>query len=409
VKKNMHPLQSVIVSPLPPTPYTHHRGLYLHIPFCLSKCPYCGFYSIVQPGSVESFIQALLEEIRIVGSQMLPLPSGERDGVRADSRTFDTVYFGGGTPSLLRPEHFEIILKQINRYFNLTYEIEITFEANSGDSDLEYFKDIFSLGINRLSLGVQSFHEKILKFLGRRHTGSQARKAIEDTRRAGFKNIGLDLIYGIPGQDIDSWLETLEIAVAYSPEHLSCYELTIEENTPFALEVQKGTFPLPDEETQREFFIRTSEFLEAKGYIHYEVSNFARGEEYLSRHNQKYWDHTSYLGLGPSAHSFDGARRWWNHRSVEKYLASIERGILPIESFEDLTREQKMLEEIYFGMRTRKGIDLKRFRQKFGVDLEVEKAKTLSLLKEEGLITIQNGVLSPTRAGLAVADRLALI
>jgi oxygen-independent coproporphyrinogen III oxidase len=197
--------------------------------------------------------------------------------------------------------------------------------------------------------------------------------------------------------------------VAYSPEHLSCYELTIEENTPFALEVQKGIFPLPGEETQREFFIRTSEFLEAKGYIHYEVSNFARGEEYLSRHNQKYWDHTPYLGLGPSAHSFNGARRWWNHRSVEKYFASVERGTLPIESFEDLTREQKMLEEIYFGMRTRKGIDLKRFRLEFSVDLDVEKAKPLSLLKQEGLITIQNGVLSPTRAGLAVADRLALI
>jgi oxygen-independent coproporphyrinogen III oxidase len=384
-------------------------GLYLHIPFCLSKCPYCGFYSILQPGLVEAFIHALLEEIIYTATQNPPLPPGERDGVRADLGNFDTVYFGGGTPSLLKPVHLENILKHINTYFKLSPEYEITFEINPDDHDLEYFKNLFSLGINRLNLGVQSFDEEILRFLGRRHTGSQARKAIEQARRVGFKNIGLDLIYGLPGQDIDSWLETLETALAYSPEHLSCYELTIEENTPFALELQKGFFALPDEETQRDFFIRTSEFLEAKGYIHYEVSNFARREEYLSRHNQKYWDHTPYLGFGPSAHSFDGARRWWNHRSVEKYIVGIEKGALPIESFEDLTMEQRMLEQIYFGMRTKKGIGLKRFRMEFSVDLEIEKAKTLSLFKEEGLITVQNGVLSPTRAGLAVADRLALL
>jgi oxygen-independent coproporphyrinogen-3 oxidase len=163
------------------------------------------------------------------------------------------------------------------------------------------------------------------------------------------------------------------------------------------------------EEAQREFFIRTSEFLKTKGYIHYEVSNFARGDEYLSRHNQKYWDHFPYFGLGPGAHSFNGSRRWWNHRSVEKYIAAVEKGILPIQSFEDLTGEQRMLEVIYFGMRTRNGIDLNRFRREFQIDLEAEKSKTLSLLKQEGLITIQNNILSPTLAGLAVADRLALI
>ena len=204
-------------------------------------------------------------------------------------------------------------------------------------------------------------------------------------------------------------MEKLGTAVTYSPEHLSCYELTIEENTPFALKVQKGIFALPGEETQREFFIRTSEFLEARGYIHYEVSNFARGEAHLSRHNQKYWDHTPYLGIGPSAHSFNGSQRWWNHRSIGQYIAAITEGSSPIESFEDLTLEQRMMEEIYFGMRTRRGIDLKRFRAEFQVDLELEKGKTLSLLEQEGLIIIQEGVLSPTRTGLAVADTLALL
>jgi oxygen-independent coproporphyrinogen III oxidase len=409
VEKNIQGSETAIPNPQPPTTHPLFAGFYIHIPFCLTKCPYCGFFSVVQPGSVDAFIPALLEELKLVATQNPPLPGGERDGVRAGSWTFDTVYFGGGTPSLLMPEHLEIMLKQTNRYFNLTNQPEITFEINPGDAALGYFQRLFDLGINRLNLGVQSFDENTLKFLGRRHNVGQVRMAIEHARKAGFKNIGLDLIYGIPGQSMESWLETLNSAILFSPEHLSCYELTIEENTPFALEVKKGVFSLPGEEGQRDFFIRTSEWLEAKGYIHYEVSNFAREEEHLSRHNQKYWDHTPYLGLGPSAHSFSGARRWWNYHSVEKYIAAIANGNLPIKSFEDLTLEQRMLEEIYFGMRTRKGIDLKRFQTAFQVNLETEKGKTLSLLKEEGLITIQNGVLSPTLRGLAVADRLALL
>jgi oxygen-independent coproporphyrinogen III oxidase len=440
VKENHPNLQSVIASPHPPTSSPLFPGLYLHIPFCLSKCPYCGFYSVSKPESVDAFVQALLEEIRLISIQTtpfphgesdkvkpnpplpsresdgvslrLPRPSGERGGVMGKGSRFspfNTIYFGGGTPSILGVKQVENILNHIRIYFNLTHQIETSFEVNPGDGDFSFFKNLFDLGINRLNLGVQSFDDGFLRFLGRRHTADQARRSIEHARRSGFMNLGIDLIYSIPLQEIDSWLETLETAVAYSPEHLSCYELTIEENTPFASEVQRGNFLLPGEETQREFFIRTSEFLEAKGYIQYEVSNFARGEEYLSRHNQKYWDHTPYLGLGPSAHSFNGDRRWWNHRSVEEYIAAVEKGILPIESFEDLTIEQKKLEVIYFGMRTRKGIHLSRFRKEFQVDLEVEKGKTLSLLMQEGLITIQKGILSPTLAGLAVADRLALI
>ncbi len=411
--KKRHPnLPSEISSPPPPTPYASFPGLYLHIPFCLSKCPYCGFYSVAKPGSANTFVRALLEEIRLISVEATPLHSGEKGGVRREGNhfsTFDTIYFGGGTPSTLRIIQVENILNYIHKYFHLTSDIEITFETNPGDGKLSYFKSLSCLGINRLNIGVQSFEDRVLKFLGRRHTADQARKSIQEARQSGFSNVGLDLIYGIPGQDIDSWMETLTTALTYSPEHLSCYELTVEENTPFASEVQKGAFASPGEETQREFFLRTSEFLERKDYIHYEVSNFARGEEHLSRHNQKYWDHTPYLGLGPSAHSFNGTRRWWNHCSVEKYITSVEEGILPIESFEDLTREQKMLEKVYFGMRTRKGLNLKRFQEQFQVDLEVEKGKTLALLEQEGLLTIEAGVLSPTRAGLAVADRLALI
>ena len=386
---------------LPPSPCPLSFGLYIHIPFCLSKCPYCGFYSLSKLELFNAFVEALLREICLVSIQTLdhrPLPP-----------SFDTIYFGGGTPSVLREDQVDQILNQIRRYFRLTSDIDITFEINPGDGGGAYFQGLHSLGINRLSLGVQSLDDRILRFLGRRHTVDQARQSLNHARESGFKNLGLDLIYGIPGQDIVSWLETVERATAFSPEHLSCYELTIEENTPFSLQIQKGAFSLPGEETQRDFFLRTSEYLENRGYVHYEVSNFARGEDYFPRHNQKYWNHTPYIGLGPSAHSFNGARRWWNHRSVEKYIAALAAGNLPVDSFEDLTQEQKMLEKIYFGMRTRKGIDLEEFRREFRLDLEAEKGQVLSRLMGEGLITFQKGVLSPTRTGLAVADRLALI
>lgn len=414
-------LRSVKSYPLPPSSYPLPLGLYIHIPFCLSKCPYCGFYSETKTERIDAFMGALLKEINLV-SNRLPGPSpkresaesppspGERIGAASElPMSFDTIYFGGGTPSLLSLAQLENIFNFIRKYLSITHYNEITFEINPGDGNLEYFRGLSSLGINRLNLGVQSFDGRVLNFLGRRHSADQARESVDLVRKSGFKNLGLDLIYGIPGQSLASWIETLTKAAAFFPEHLSCYELTLEENTPFARKAEEGCLPLPGEEAQREFFLRTSEFLESEGYIHYEVSNFARGEECSSRHNQKYWDHTPYLGLGPGAHSFNGIRRWWNHRSVEEYIAALAAGTLPVDSFEDLTAEQRMLEEIYFGMRTRKGIDLEKFRREFQVDLEVEKEKILSLLEKEGLITIRKGILSPTRAGLAVADRLALI
>ncbi len=400
-------MQSAISKPLRPIPYPLFAGLYLHIPFCLSKCPYCGFYSVVQPGSVDEFLDALHEEIRLLATHNPSLPAAETSG--AVSWTFDTVYFGGGTPSVLQPWHIENILKQINKYFNLTDEIEITFEANPGDCDLEYFKKLHSLGINRLNLGVQSFDENILRFLGRRHTAIQARTAVGSARKAGLKNIGLDLIYGLPEQKFGSWLDTLTTALTFSPEHLSCYQLTIEENTPFALEVEKGTFSLLGEEAQSEFFLRTSEVLEDAGYIHYEVSNFARSEQHFSHHNQKYWDHTPYLGLGPGAHSFDGARRWWNSRSVKDYISNLSRGKPPIQDQETLNNEQLMFEDIFLGLRTRKGVHLQTILEKYSRDLLKEKGKLLSAWEKEGLVEIRNGFLCPTQAGLAVADRLALL
>jgi oxygen-independent coproporphyrinogen-3 oxidase len=208
---------------------------------------------------------------------------------------------------------------------------------------------------------------------------------------------------------MNSWLDTLKQAVAFSPEHLSCYQLTLAAKTPLGIRYQAGEFLMPREELQYELFIKTSEFLEDAGYIHYEVSNFARGTKYASRHNQKYWDHSPYLGLGPSAHSFQSNRRWWNHRSLDQYLAGINAGNPPVEETEILTTEQLRLEALYLGLRTKKGVSLHDFKNQYQYDLFAEKRELLNKLQEEGLVSIQNGCLSPTQAGLAVADSLALI
>jgi len=373
-------------------------GLYIHIPFCLSKCHYCDFYSLTSISAIPAFLEALFKEMEMYCNRFNP---------------FDTVYIGGGTPSALSPQQMEDILMSVQKNFDLISnpEItpEITVETNPADLDRSFLESMREIGINRINIGVQSFDEKVLDFLGRRHSAKQAISAIEASRKAGFCNIGLDLIYGVPEQGIDSWLDTLKQAVAFSPEHISCYQLTLETKTPLGMRYQAGEFSLPGEELQHEFFMKTSELLEDAGYIHYEVSNFALGTKFTSRHNQKYWDHSPYLGLGPSAHSFQYNRRWWNHPSLDQYLAAINAGNLPIEETEILMIEQLRLEALYLGLRTKKGVSLQDLKNRYEYDLFTEKKEMLDKLQEEGLISIQNGYLYPTQTGLAVVDRLALI
>ena len=324
-------------------------------------------------------------------------------------KAFDTVYIGGGTPSLLSPKQLKDIVTGVQKNFDLMADTEITAETNPADLDRSSFESMREMGINRINIGIQSFDDKVLDFLSRRHSAKQAISAIETSRRAGFENIGLDLIYGVPGQDMGSWLDTLKQAVAFSPEHLSCYQLTLEARTPLGIRCQAGEFLMPGEELQYEFFVKTSEFLGDTGYIHYEVSNFARGMQYASRHNQKYWDHSPYLGLGPSAHSFCGNRRWWNHRFLDQYLVAINAGNFPVEETEVLTMEQLRLEALYLGLRTKKGVDFEDFKNRYQSDLFAEKKEMINKLREEGFISIRDGRLYPTQTGLAVADRLALI
>jgi oxygen-independent coproporphyrinogen-3 oxidase len=369
-------------------------GLYIHIPFCLSKCLYCDFYSSTSISAVPDFLNGLFKEMEMYLNQFNP---------------FDTVYIGGGTPSLLSSKQLENILIKARKNFDLISDAEITIEANPADLNRSFLESIREIGINRINIGVQSFDEKALNFLGRRHSVRQAFSSVEASRKAGFKNMGLDLIYGIPGQDMESWRDTLKQALVFSPEHLSCYQLTLEAKTPLGIRHRKGEFSVPVEALQLEYFTKTSELLEDAGYIHYEVSNFARGHEHTSRHNQKYWDHSPFLGLGPSAHSFQGNQRWWNRRSLDRYLAAVHEGKRPVEDTEILTMEQLRLEALYLGLRTKKGIALEDFKTRYHFDLFAEKKEILTKLVEEGLISIRGDQLVPTQSGFALADRLSLI
>jgi oxygen-independent coproporphyrinogen-3 oxidase len=361
-------------------------GLYVHVPFCKTKCPYCDFYSITSGTPVERWLEAL---------------AGEAALYRGLFGTFDTLYVGGGTPSLLRESETARLFEILAAVFDFAAGSETTIEANPDDVTSRALANWRELGVNRVSLGVQSFDDDALRFLRRRHDAARAREALSLLREAGFSNIGVDLIYGFEGQSIDLWRGTLERALEYRPEHLSCYQMTIERSTEFGAMLAAGSLAAIDEDTQRAFFMETSAILTARGYVHYEVSNFARGEELLSRHNQKYWSRLPYLGLGPSAHSFRDGKRWWNMRSVEAYCRLLERGESPIDDSETLGDEEVALETLSLGFRTRNGVPLDALRRFPGWE------RTLNTLVEEELVTIANGRAAPTAGGFCVADRLA--
>jgi len=369
-------------------------GLYIHIPFCHSKCAYCNFYSITSINLIPIFVAALIKEIK--------LSKGTFD-------SFDTIYIGGGTPSVLTCEQLAEIIAALNKFLKIDSNAEITLEVNPGDVYSEYFKSLRSLGINRLNIGVQSFDEKILIFLGRRHNANEARQAIQDARTAGFKNLGIDLIYGVYGQSINLWKKTLAEAISFKPQHLSCYQLTLEANTPLYKKYLEKNIKEPSDNRQRKYFFTTAEKLEKAGYIHYEVSNFARNDKFKSKHNIKYWQHIPYLGLGPAAHSFLENKRWWNVASVKNYLEKLSQGKMPVESEEFLTPDQLKLETLFLGLRTSEGIDLKLYKKKFGIDLLADKKNVIESLVNNQFVEVKNGHLRPTLAGMAVADSMALV
>jgi oxygen-independent coproporphyrinogen-3 oxidase len=270
-------------------------------------------------------------------------------------------------------------------------------------------KSLRDLGINRLNIGIQSFDDQILKFLGRRHSAKEALRAIDTARQAGFDNLGIDLIYGVYGQNIRLWKNNLRQAVSFNPEHISCYQLTLEAKTPLYKKYLSEKLIHPDEKTEVKFFLTTADFLEDAGYIHYEVSNFARTENLQSRHNVKYWQHNPYLGVGAAAHSFLANNRWWNISSIKKYIQEISSGRMPLKNSEELTLQQLQLEALFLGLRTKRGVDLKQYKTEYCLDLLKNNKTMIDAMLKDNLVELSNGFLHPTRRGLAIADSLALI
>lgn len=367
-------------------------GLYVHVPFCSAICPYCDF--AVVKGSEprrRSFVETLLAEIDLAAGEAQP---------------FDTIYFGGGTPSLLVEEELARVLGAAREKLGALGDAWIFLEANPEDVTSALLVAWRRLGVRTLSLGVQSFDEDELRFLGRRHSGDEARRAVELALDAGFETVSVDLIYGLPGQERAAWQRNLETAVTLAPQHLSCYQLTIHEGTPFGRRLDHGLLCESPEPKQAELFVLTHELLAGAGYPAYEVSNFAVGAAHRSRHNAKYWCHTPYLGLGPSAHSFDGRRRFWNERNLSRYSARVHQGERPVAGEETLSATQLALEALMLGLRTAAGVDLETYRRRFGFDLEAANGEMFSRLVARGLAAIDGGRLALTTRGLAVADAL---
>ena len=386
-------------------------GLYVHVPFCSAVCPYCDFaVTVGGERSRAGYLGSLLAEIALWGADPGPPASGgEADSAGGDlAWRFDTVYLGGGTPSAPVPEQLAAMLEAVRRELPVEPGAHLAMEANPEDVTIESAAAWRRMGIATLSLGVQSFDPAALALLGRRHGPAEARAAIEAARAAGFDTLSLDLIFGWPGQTASAWRRDLETAVALAPDHVSCYQLEVHPGTPFGRRRDRGELTEMAEPAQAERFALTHELLAAGGYAAYEVSNFAAAPEHRSRHNRKYWDGSPYLGLGPSAHSFDGdRRRWWNERRLGPWRHRLERGDKPIAGAETLTPAERALETLMLGLRTTAGIDLDELANRTGLDLTAADRDRIARLETAGLVTYDGTRLAPTAAGLAVADALA--
>jgi len=377
-------------------------GLYIHIPFCLRKCPYCDFYSITDLSLQPAFLDALVSEMNMT---------------RESKKVFDTLYIGGGTPSVLDINVIDNIIKTAHQCFNITSNTEITMEINPGTVTLEKLKEYRKAGVNRINIGVQSFDAAHLDFLKRIHSEKEARMAVKWAQKSGYENIGIDLIYGIPGQTTSSWLKDLHSAVECHPQHLSCYMLSFEPGTTMHKDLKNSVFnPLPDH-LVCELFETTQSVLNANEYVQYEISNFARevidesgiksAQSNISQHNSKYWNFSPYIGLGPSAHSFIEPQRFWNHSNVKTYIQELSTGRLPRAGKESLSREQLMIEAVYLGLRQAKGIDVEAFDKKFGVNFEKIHAETIADLREKGLMEFSKDRCALTPKGMLYLDSIA--
>jgi oxygen-independent coproporphyrinogen-3 oxidase len=377
-----------------------HAGIYIHIPFCRSRCSYCDFATgMYEDGLAEAYVSALMREIAAWCEV-------------EQSPDVDTIYFGGGTPSLLTPKQISQILEAIHARFHVKPDAEVTMEMNPGDGGMtpaakrETMLEFRSLGINRASFGAQTFNDRELKQLGRTHSSRDIHTTFRDLREAGFNNINFDLIAGLPGQTLKTWERNLDQALRMRPEHLSLYLLEVHEGTPLADQIKRGKRPAPDNDLAAEMYRLMIDRVCAAGYQHYEISNFCL-PGFESRHNTKYWIGDPYYGFGCSAHSYDGARRRWaNERDTAKYVSLIESEQSPIFERTDLSEDEARSESVFLSLRLMRGVNLDDYRARFGKDLRNQFAADLDRLCDAGLVEIDEQLLKLTPRGALLSNEV---
>ncbi|HMV07650.1 MAG TPA: radical SAM family heme chaperone HemW [Cyclobacteriaceae bacterium] len=367
-------------------------GIYIHIPFCRQACYYCDFHFSVNQDVKPQLIKAIAKELTL-----------QKDYLQGEA--IDTIYLGGGTPSLLTAVELSLLFGTIRSHYSVSPHAEITLEANPDDLTREKLSQLKSIGLNRLSIGIQTFNTERLKSLNRIHDEASAIRSFNDAREAGFDNITIDLMYALPGETMDDWRRDIAQAINLHPEHISCYSLTIEPKTVFGKWAATGKLNLQSDEVAARHLEMLMEMLPAAGYEHYEISNFAK-PGFHSKHNSSYWRGVNYLGVGPSAHSFNGESRQYNITNNHLYLKALNSDAIPFEK-EILSRENRINEYILTSLRTSWGTDLSFLKQTYGYDLLTENKNYLSELLEKQFVTFDDGVLKLTKAGKLFADKIS--
>ena len=368
-------------------------GLYIHVPFCAAICNYCNFNRVLFDADLKRrYVEAILREIREAG-----------DGAPAD-----TIFFGGGTPSLLEPSEVRAIIDALRQSFALAHDAEITLEANPETTTTERLAGFREAGVNRLSFGVQSFHDAELRRLSRLHTASRAEMAVTEAREAGFDNVSLDLMMWLPQQDVASWLHSVERLIALAPEHASLYMLELYPNAPLREEMARAQWSQAPDDDVAAMYVEAMERLEQAGYRQYEISNVCRpGRE--SRHNLKYWKDGEWCGFGPGAHSTRAGVRWKNLSSTEEYVSSVTRGIRLNTDERRLSREEQLEEALFTGLRLVDGLDLRSIRVRYDVDVWARFGAELQPFADEGLLVYDGALLQLTRRGMLLAHEIMTV
>jgi oxygen-independent coproporphyrinogen-3 oxidase len=367
------------------------NGIYIHIPFCKKVCYYCDFHFTVSLSQKDALLDALIKEFEIRKEYL-------------GTGSVSTIYFGGGTPSILSIHEVERILQKINALFSVDKTAEITLEANPDDLSLSYLQDLRKLGINRLSIGVQSFFDEDLKWMNRRHTSREAENCIKLSQDCGFSNINVDLIYGLPQLSNGRWQQNLHKFIALDIPHLSAYHLTIEPKTVFGYYKRKGRLTETDEEMSLRQYKMLIETMREHGFDHYEISNFCKRQLY-SRHNTNYWQSGHYLGIGPSAHSYNGMSRQWNVSVNSDYMTALNKGTSYF-GIEQLTDTEKFNDYLLTGLRTKWGIDLDFIKNSFGIDYLRLLEKELTRFSDSRFMTRDNQKILLTEEGMFISDKI---